>query len=406
MTISNITGSPVSDDDFYDREWELDVLTRAVQERNNVLLTAPRRVGKSSLVLAAIAWARQRSWTCIQVDVQDCDTEASFLERLVDACRAAGVKPGMLDELAQAAKRVKRYFAGTGLATPGVTVQVPEEGPEDWREAGRLFQRVLQQEAGGDNWVLIGVDELPIFLAQLLKQPQGTARVDLVLRWLRRLRMQPLKGVSWILCGSVGLDTFVEQHKLVGTINDLQLQHLGAFPDSIAVEFLMALGRSSAGRLTLTEELSRTIVRLVGWSLPYYLQLMFHAVKELAPDLRSADYPSEADIRAAYEQLLSPHSYSYFAHWDARLDDQLDAVRSDTARFLLKAICRKDRGIRRDRLRNLLLARSPHADPASIEVELDFALGLLERDGYLMRDKNTWVFRSFLLRDYWRRRFD
>ncbi len=406
MAISNITGSPVSDDDFYDRAWELGVLTRAVQEGNNVLLNAPRRVGKSSLVVAAIGWARQQSWTCIPVDVQDCDTEGSFLERLVDSCRAADVKPALLDELAQTARRLKRYFAGASLGGPGVTVQVPEEGPEDWREAGRMFQRMLQQLAGGEQRVLIGVDELPIFLAQLLKQPQGTARVDLVLRWLRSLRTQTQGLVSWILCGSVGLDTFVEQHKLVGTINDLQLQHLGAFPETIAVEFLMALGRSSEGRLTLTEDLSRKIVQLVGWPLPYYLQLMFHAVKELAPDLRSAGYPSEADIRAAYEQLLGPHSYSYFAHWDARLDDQLDAVRSDTARFLLKAICRSDRGIRRDRLRNRLLNRSPHADPASIESELDFSLGVLERDGYLMRDENTWVFRSFLLRDYWRRRFD
>ena len=45
------------------------MLTRAVQERNNVLLTAPRRVGAPSLVLAAIGWARQRSWTCIQFGV-------------------------------------------------------------------------------------------------------------------------------------------------------------------------------------------------------------------------------------------------------------------------------------------------------------------------------------------------
>ena len=56
-------------------------------------------------------------------------------------------------------------------------------------------------------------------------------------------------------------------------------------------------------------------------------------------------------------------------------------------------------------LRTRLLARSPQADPESVERELDLVLGLLERDGYLMRDKNTCVFRSFLLRDYWRNRF-
>jgi hypothetical protein len=103
---------------------------------------------------------------------------------------------------------------------------------------------------------------------------------------------------------------------------------------------------------------------------------MFHALSELPPEDRSASYPSEADVQAAYDQLLSPHCFSYFAHWDTRLDDQLDVARSATARFLLKEICRTNRGAGRDRLRTRLLARSPQADPESVERELDLVLGL------------------------------
>jgi hypothetical protein len=362
-------------------------------------------VGKSSLVLAALAWARQRDWLSAPVDVQDCDTEASFLEKLIESCRAAGVKPGLLDDLTQKAKALKRSWAGASVGGAGVTIQIPDGGTEDWREAGRLFQRALQLASAGEKRMLIGIDELPIFLAQLRKQPQGDVRVDLVLRWLRSLRTETRGRVSWVICGSVGLDTFVEQHGLVGTINDLQLQHLGPFPDAVAVEFLMALSTSSAGRLTLTEDVSRAIVQLVGWSLPYYLQLMFHALSELPRELRSAGFPGETDVRTAYEQLLAPHCYSYFAHWDTRLDDQLDPARSAAARFLLRDVCRHNRGAGRDRLRNLWLSRNPQADPEWLERELDLVLGLLERDGYLMRDNRTWAFRSFLLRDYWRRRF-
>jgi hypothetical protein len=87
------------------------------------------------------------------------------------------------------------------------------------------------------------------------------------------------------------------------------------------------------------------------------------------------------------------------------LDDQLDVARAATARFLLKEVCRTNRGVSRQRLLERLLARSPQADPESVERELDLVLGLLQRDGYLMRDRNTCAFRSFLLRDYWKRRF-
>jgi hypothetical protein len=311
----------------------------------------------------------------------------------------------VLDELAQKAKALKRFFARANLAGGGVTIEVPDEGAEDWREAGRVFQRLLDQLSLSAGRVLIGIDELPIFLAQLQKQPHGDARLDLVLRWLRALRGQTQGRVAWIICGSVGLDTFVEHHGLVGTINDLQLHPLGPFSDEVSVEFLMALAESSAGRLPLTKDLAREILRRVGWPLPYYLQLMFHALSELPPEVRSRSYPSAEDVGAAYEQLLSPHCFSYFAHWDTRLDDQLDSARSATARVLLKEVCRTKRGVSRDRLLERLLGRSPQADPEAVERELDLVLELLERDGYLMRDKNTCVFRSFLLRDYWRRRF-
>ncbi len=278
MTISNITGSPVSGGDFYDRKWDLDVLIRALLAGNNVLLTAPRRVGKSSLVLAALHWGRGQGWTAIDVDAQDCDTEPSFLEKLIESCRKAGVKLSTLDELAQKAKALKRFLAGTNLGGGGVTIELPDEGAEDWREAGRVFQRLLDQLSSGTTRVLIGIDELPIFLAQLQKQTQGDDRVDLVLRWLRALRGQTQGRVAWIICGSVGLDTFVERHGLVGTINDLQLHPLGPFSDEVSVDFLMALGNASAGRLPMTEDLARAILRRVGWPLPYYLQLMFHAL--------------------------------------------------------------------------------------------------------------------------------
>ena len=405
MDISNITGPPVGGTDFFDREWELDKLTRAIKAGNHVLLTAPRRVGKSSLLLRAVEWARTAGWTAIHIDVQDCDTEAALLEKLIRGSKDAGIKLPLLDELVKKARALKRFLAGTKLGAEGIEIEIGEDGPPDWREGGLLFQKILKEVSAGEKRVLVGVDELPIFLAKLGKAPEGHDRVDLVLRWLRSLRHASLGGVSWVLCGSVGLDTFVERHGLAGTINDLQLQRLGPFPEETAVEFLMALGGSSHNPLSLSNTLAEHMVQRVGWPLPYYLQLMFHALRELPPHARSGDYPSPEDVDAAYRELLSPHSSNYFAHWDARLGDQLDPAQVAAARFLLKQICTSSQGVGRDRLLQMLLARHPQADPEVVERELGQVLDILERDGYLMRSGSTWAFRSFLLRDYWKQRF-
>lgn len=66
--------------------------------------------------------------------MQDCDTEASFLSTLVESCRAAGVKPGLLDELTQTARRLKRLSA---LAE--ITDRLPPLTRDDWCRAAAVL---------------------------------------------------------------------------------------------------------------------------------------------------------------------------------------------------------------------------------------------------------------------------
>jgi len=48
--LKNKYGPWVSGDDFFDREAEVRLLTELIDEGNNTLIVAPRRVGKTSLV--------------------------------------------------------------------------------------------------------------------------------------------------------------------------------------------------------------------------------------------------------------------------------------------------------------------------------------------------------------------
>ncbi len=51
--IENIIGKPVADQNFFGRDTELEEL-QAITEREHVLLLAPRRVGKTSLLHALV----------------------------------------------------------------------------------------------------------------------------------------------------------------------------------------------------------------------------------------------------------------------------------------------------------------------------------------------------------------
>ncbi len=82
----NLTGKPAEGDDFFDRERE----TRRLWERidtDNVLLLAPRRVGKTSLMFRLRDGAEREGFHAAYVSVADVTTEIGFVERLYEAAQ-------------------------------------------------------------------------------------------------------------------------------------------------------------------------------------------------------------------------------------------------------------------------------------------------------------------------------
>ncbi|MBI3947011.1 MAG: ATP-binding protein [Armatimonadetes bacterium] len=404
--MKNITGPPVTGADFFGREEELARLRRAVEAGNHALLSAPRRVGKSSLVLRLCDMLLAEGWQVVRLDVQHCSDEAEFVRALLRATVDGGLEvPGGVKAV-DGLRRFRSLFAGTKGQVGPVGLEVGGDEADVWRKLAASVQRVLSS-AGGQGPVLIAVDELPIFLGKVADSEDGVRRARGVLDWLRGVRQNTGGRVSWIITGSVGLDSFVERRGLHGAINDLTPQTLGAFSDETAVAFLKALGANLDRPRNMGDEVCAEIIRRVGWPLPFYLQLLFSSLMDRPAERREAPgFPTTEDVAAAYDDLLQPHQQIRFDHWDSRLDQQFDdPADAGIARYVLAHVCQRARGCPRGKLFNLLLSRQPNVDPDALERRLVSILHLLGRDGYLLQTGSTHAFRSFLLRDYWKRRF-
>src|ERR1022692_4470250 len=77
----NITGAVARGDDFFDRIKEMALFWRDL-ETDNLLLLAPRRVGKTSLLRKMEDDAEHHGRTAVYVDVSDCADELHFVQRL------------------------------------------------------------------------------------------------------------------------------------------------------------------------------------------------------------------------------------------------------------------------------------------------------------------------------------
>lgn len=402
--MQNILGNPVDGGDFFGRSDEITHLVGVLESGNHVLLVGPRRVGKSSLVAEVSRQLTAKGWTAVNVDVQHVADEAAFLTEIHEAIRNTNLQLPLLAQAKDVLHRFGKLLRGTKVSVGETALEV-SEGPADWESAATSLKSLIATLPDAQRRVMIAIDELPIFLTKLMKCDKGEPRVRAILDWLRSVRQASGRKLPWILCGSIGLDTFVARHRLEGSINELLPMAVDALELQQAIDLLKRLGERPEHCCHISDAVAHAMVQKVGWPIPYYLQLMFHGLKTLPTARRSATFPNDADVAAAYDSLMDPHHRMHFGHWDARLADLLDGNEEPKAREILTHLAKYPNGRTSRQLRVVLAKGHPQSDPAQLDGDLRDLLDFLERDGYLGRSAETFAFRSFLLRDYWQRRF-
>ena len=388
----NIIGSPSEGDDFFNRPKVLAKLHRELDNLANILLAAPRRVGKTSLVIRLCdEWKSKPNRKALFLNVEGRSDELAFADRLIEHLAFAGLNPEILTRAIGIFTKIRQGLGGKGIKVSGFEVSLGEAADADLSTLGKVLESVFQKIEEGENQVLIAIDELPEFLLTLQKAEDGPRRVTAFLHWLRELRQTYRKKIRWLFLGSIGLDNFVEDQKLQKLINDLQVFALEAFTTDEAHAFLKKLGESN--ELPLTRDQTTQIISLVGWPLAYHLQLVFHELRDI----------ESRSITEAFESLLQPQKLAYFDTWHERIDIQFSPSDTAACKAILGHLCKHPNGREHAQLIDVLMAK-PSADLDKVEERISRLLIVLQRDGYLHESHGRYAFRSFLLREYWHRR--
>ena len=397
----NVVGNPVSGDDFYGRDIELASLIRLICNGNHTLIKSPRRVGKSSIVAEASRQLKSQRWVIVEIDVQHCTDESNFLRAISESIEESGVEIplGAYEKISVKLTEMRRILAGFKGGAGGVSLEVPEFS-ETWEYASGQLRSHLKRLAKTGCKILVTMDELPIFLSELAGRPDGEQRIKNILNWLRGVRTACGSNLSWVMCGSIGLNNFVKERDLDGTINDFADLHVGVISKEEAIGLLNELVGSSPDMSALPTPVIEEIISKVGWLLPYYLQLMFHSLLSVSP--RSEEFPDQSDVDAAYKIAIRADS---LRHWSSRLTQLLTPDKKRRAKLILDCVSTHPAGVTRDELLNVLLRSSPGVDSDEMSIRLRDILKLLEDDGYLHLANDKVAFRSFLLRDHWKREY-
>lgn len=356
---NNIT-SPVTGNDFYGRERELREAMTLLESNQSILLSAPRRVGKSSLAMKIKRLLDEKGIRNIYVDLEGVETQEDFLKKLLD------------------------HF---DLSVP-VKFDFSDE-----KKVSDLYYTIAEALDHDKDTVVI-VDELTLFLTYREREGGTLNGVKFLLNWLRSLRQVADTKIRWLFSGSIGLHHFTGIRNLTYAINDMAPVELGPLDGREAKEMLAALAQSVG--LEMPADVREYLLTKLGWPVPYLIQLMVNRLVVLSDGKTVA--PSMVD--RAFEELADSKILNI---WRERLTEYNGF--EQMAEYALTELSKTPEGKTKEELLRQYCTKEGLADNFETEFKFSEAMSLLVDDGYLYREKGKLMFRSPLIREWWNRHY-
>ena len=406
----------VEGDRFFDREAELEALTERVRDGIHTLLTAQRRMGKTSLVRELQRrLGEEGCFENIFVDLEDARTPADAIAEIAAQSKSAQsvwrrVVPGFVNVLHGVRDRVDT------LAISELRIKL-RAGVDagNWRQKG---DGVFAALAENERSVVLAIDELPILVNRMLKghdyriTPEGKRAVDEFLSWLRKNVQMHQGRVCVILSGSISLEPILRQAGLSAHANVFSSFDLRPWSERTALACLAAL--SGTYGLELTTAVRRDMCTRLRCLVPHHVQRFFdHLHVHLRRDGRHE--ASLEDVAQVYtDEMLSVRGQVDMDHYESRLKLVLgtEGYRAALAMLTEAAVSGGVlHGKAIDRYREYFRTGTEIDAEAETETEpvrVEDVLLVLEHDGYLAPHGDDcgdgYRFVSGLLEDWWRPR--
>ncbi len=353
------------------------------QKGNHVLLAAPRRVGKSSVMLAMQKNCPQDT-RCIFKNIQGVQSEAEFYKEffeLIVQCLSKFEKgKNWLGDLL-------KHLTVEEITLEGV--KFGEKKPINYvEEINKILPKIGQNKVK----VVLLLDELPEILNNLYKkgkQNEASGILDRLREWRQNPEIR--QHFSLVLAGSVGIHHIVKTIEgRTSDINDFGIVPFEALTPSEAADYVNWATQSAS--VQYDDPLTQHLLSKINYFIPYFLNLMLDEINRAARKANNIVITPQ-HIDDAFEKVVK--NSDHFKEWKNRLSDYF--TKEDVA-FLMETL--------------VYIAHRNEINPRQL---YDLAIkhnkkdtymelvGGLEQDGYITDLGGRFVFISPFLQAFWKR---
>jgi hypothetical protein len=330
----------VHDPQFMFRDAELERILMQLNQNKSVLLTGIRRTGKTQVVKEALFRYQESGGEAHYLDVQDYVSLNSFYRDLL-AVMPQSVKQKLNDKLAKLGAVPTKFMtwfsshiskvgaAGVSVEMTGVEVRSGDDAlARYWETIAEQLMAVLSEQ-GTQKLPVVGIDELPFMMENLIERNVSTAELTVMLASIRKLRDA---GLRLIIAGSISMENLLQIHKIPHTVlGGLWRELIPPFSEIQAKQYL---AKFLAGSYAADEKVITMALQVLPDYVPEFLRVSVGYLQAC----RDWD-----ECEKVMHQQVIPHIRRSFLHqFEERLAKHYNHDETDIAELVLDVLAKGD----------------------------------------------------------------
>lgn len=298
-----IVGQAARKEDFWDRKKELANIWDAIESGSHILLAAPRRVGKTSIMYKIMDEPKNGS-IILYVDVESANSENELWKKLFKNITDK-------DFAKTFANKARHFFDFIKtIKIDSIATNMVKLGDSKEISYFEAFKKIIENIDDGAKLIIM-VDEFAQAIENMIKKNKED-EAETLLQNMRALRQDhKISGkVKFIYAGSIGLESVVKKIDSIKHINDLNSITIDTLDAQQAKEFATTLAQNNG--IDISDGKIDYVLEKIEWLIPFHIQLIMQELKFLQKMALM-----DEDIEKAFSNALKQRNH--FEHWEARL---------------------------------------------------------------------------------------
>lgn len=382
-----IAGQAARGKDFFERPILINKLWRKIESNSSIIISAPRRVGKTSL-MRYMEDNPKDEYYVIYVITESVDSENKYYEAIVKGI----LRCDSINKKDKAIINIKNFIENFYKSIDEVSAESIKINKNVEINYYEKFIEIMRSIDLQGCKLIIMIDEFAQTI-QNIKEKEGVSNAIRLLQSNRALRQDSTinEKFQFVYTGSISLESIARNMNSSKFINDLDIVKVTPLTEKEAKKFIEKL--LEGVEFSIDNEIIQYMIYKIKWLIPFYIQLTLDKIQDIYYE-DELNVINRQVVDLAIKNMIKENNR--FSSWSERLN----VYKGNEYKFIMEILnlisIAENKNITLNEIYDL-------AVKYQLEDTYKELINTLIDDGYINKnhDENVYTFVSPILRMWW-----